>query len=551
MQQILKEILKKRGVTSDEDQEEFLSDTPQRTYDPFLLLNMEAGVDFVISTIESFEGRTDHNKICIYGDYDADGITATVLMRDILRQITDWVVCYIPSRFDEGYGLNCDAIRKLYDSGVGLIITVDCGSVSVEEAAFAESLGLKILVTDHHRVTDKIAGCLVINPNQPGCPYPFKGLAGCGVAYKFAQALTDALGLSHSTLISTLDLVAVGTVADVVPLLDENRTLVKYGIRLLNQGRRESLNAMIRAAGLHEGQISAQDIAFGIAPRLNAAGRVVHAAKAAQFLIQSDGTKLEQEARELEACNQKRRAIQDKIQEECEDLIRTSDPDSSLFLLDPKCGDEGINGIVAGHLKEKYWRPVLLVKQTEDGEYKGSGRSVPGIDLYELLKPEEERFRTFGGHAAACGFTLREGELDALRKSLMARTDAIRKERPELFVRRVEADAELEAGDVRPELVLDLAKLEPCGKDNPVPVVAVRATAEDAARMGTDGKYLRFRAALDDGRRLSCVAFRFVDELEETVADGGRVLLKGTLALNHWNGQESLQMQVREAERLK
>ena len=217
---IVRELLNKRGVSEEKDILEFLSEKPKKTYDPFLLLNMEAGVDLILSTIKN------KDNICIYGDYDADGITSAAVMLEILSHLTDRLEYYIPSRFDEGYGLNKEAIEKIKNRGCKLIITVDCGSVSFEEVELAKELDLDIIITDHHNLTDKIPDCLLINPKQKNCKYPFKDLAGCGVAFKLAQAIQEKAGLPKVVLSDLLDLVGIGTIGDIVPLVDENRTLV-------------------------------------------------------------------------------------------------------------------------------------------------------------------------------------------------------------------------------------------------------------------------------------------------------------------------------------
>ena len=230
------DLLNDRGYKSEEEILEFLSMRPKKTYDPFLLLNMAEGVDLVLSAVENEE------RICIYGDYDADGVTATSILLEFLSNITSNLSYYIPSRFDEGYGLNKTAMEKICKAGVDLVITVDCGSVSREEVEYGKNLGLKILVTDHHRAdNERLPRCPVINPNQPDCEYPFKGLAGCGVAFKLAQAVARTIGMQSQTYNNTLDLVAIGTIADVMPLIDENRTLVKYGLMRLNSANREPL----------------------------------------------------------------------------------------------------------------------------------------------------------------------------------------------------------------------------------------------------------------------------------------------------------------------
>ena len=239
------EYLNTLGYETEEELSEFLSDKPRKTYDPFLLLNMDAGVDLILSAIE------DDETICVYGDYDADGITSVTLLTDVLSELTEKVFYYIPSRFDEGYGLNRDAILRIREAGADAVVTVDCGSVSGDEVRYARELGMKVLVTDHHTVVkESAAECPLINPIQEDCPYPFSYLAGVGVALKLAQALVDSAGLDRTVLTRNLDLVGIGTIGDIVPLVDENRTWAKYGIRMINLGRRKGLRALMEAAGL-------------------------------------------------------------------------------------------------------------------------------------------------------------------------------------------------------------------------------------------------------------------------------------------------------------
>ena len=265
------ELLTKRGIQSDDDIKEFFSEKPQRTYDPFLLADMEAGVDLLLSAIE------DDRTICIYGDYDVDGITSTVILWEVLSLLTENLTYYIPSRFDEGYGLNKEAVRRIAESGVGVILTVDNGSTSLEEIELAGELGMDVLVTDHHNIADRRPNCLTINPKRPDSKYPFHELAGCGVAFKLAQALVDVTGLPKETTTRLLDLAAIGTVADIVPLIDENRTIVKYGLQLIHIGNRENLKALFEKSAIDIGKANTRDIGFAIAPRLNAAGRIEHA----------------------------------------------------------------------------------------------------------------------------------------------------------------------------------------------------------------------------------------------------------------------------------
>jgi len=261
-------------------------------------------VDLILSAIENDE------KICIYGDYDADGITSTSVLMEVLSHLTKNLSYYIPKRFDEGYGLNKDALDKIKNAGVDLVITVDCGSVSVDEVEHAKLIGLKILVTDHHTVVDKVADCLVINPVQPGCPYPFKQLAGVGVAFKLAQALAAETGLPKSVINRTLDLVGIGTIGDIVPLVDENRTLAKYGIRAINVTKRPGLEALIEGISLHKGNISSENVSFVIVPHLNASGRMEDAKIAANLMMTKSEERIEAGVEKLITYNTERKRVQ-------------------------------------------------------------------------------------------------------------------------------------------------------------------------------------------------------------------------------------------------
>ena len=340
------ELLNKRGLHTEEEITEFLSAKPQKTYDPFLLLNMEAGVDFLLSSIENDE------MICIYGDYDADGITSTAVLMEVLSHLTDRLTYYIPSRFEEGYGLNCKALDKIKAAGVDTVVTVDCGSVSCEEVDYAKKIGLKILVTDHHTVTDKIADCLVINPMQPGCTYPFKHLAGVGVAFKLAQAVAAETGLDRRIVNRTLDLVGIGTIGDIVPLVNENRTLAKYGIRAVNVSQRTGLEELIAGVGLHKGKISSENISYIIVPHLNACGRMDDAKKAAKLMLEQGKDEAEKGVEYMMQCNSRRKQMQEDTFARCCQIVEEKYKDDLFLLIDLPDAHEGITGIVAGRLKE-------------------------------------------------------------------------------------------------------------------------------------------------------------------------------------------------------
>jgi len=538
LQPRIRELLYNRGIQSEEDLAEFLSDKPQKTYDPFLLLNMEAGVDLILSAIENDE------KICIYGDYDADGITSTSVLMEVLSHLTKNLSYYIPKRFDEGYGLNKDALDKIKNAGVDLVITVDCGSVSVDEVEHAKLIGLKILVTDHHTVVDKVADCLVINPVQPGCPYPFKQLAGVGVAFKLAQALAAETGLPKSVINRTLDLVGIGTIGDIVPLVDENRTLAKYGIRAINVTKRPGLEALIEGISLHKGNISSENVSFVIVPHLNASGRMEDAKIAANLMMTKSEERIEAGVEKLITYNTERKRVQSETFDVCREIVDAQFIDDSFLVIDLPDAHEGITGIVAGKLKETYNKPSIIVTPTGDGYLKGTGRSVEGVNIYNMLKENESLFERFGGHKAACGFTMKKEYLETLRENLNQQMETLLEQNPTILDESLKADMVLDAEDVCLALVEDMKKLEPFGCDNPRPLVEVQVRPTNLRRMGAQGQYTKFNGVLSDGREVQCVIFKNAAEYDELLQKGENISIIGSLNSQTWNGREYLQLTV-------
>ena len=533
------ELLHRRGFTTDEEIEEFLSDKPKETYDPFLLPDMEEGVDLILSYCDS--GR----KICIYGDYDADGVTSTVILTEVLSQLTDNIIQYIPSRFDEGYGLNRAAIDTIRKAGAELIVTVDCGSVSVDEVEYAKSIGLDIMVTDHHRIEDRQADTILINPARKDSEYPFPYLAGCGVAFKLAQAITDTAGLPRMNLTRTLDLVAIGTIGDIVPLVGENRMLVKYGLRAVNTSGREALKVLVEKTGLHPGAVKCENVSFVLVPHINAAGRMRSAVLALKLLLAKDRDKMEKYAEELVQCNAERKRLQEEVfRRACEQVDEKYEHDSFL-LVDLPDAHEGVAGIAAGKLKEKYYRPSVIVTDNGDGMLKGTGRSPESIDLYKLLKNEEKWFGNFGGHAAACGFTMKKEGLEEVRADLNRIAGRMREEQPELFDGTPSPDIELEQNEVTVDLAEQLELLEPCGRMNERPLISVTGVPENVTRMGAGGKFVRFSMG---GTSCTFLMFRSADEKGDLVfreAAGRReVTVVGNMFRHEWNGNVSVQIVV-------
>lgn len=531
------DLLHRRGIKTDEEITEFLSEKPKETYDPFLLPDMEEGVDLILSACDSGE------KICIYGDYDCDGVTSTVILTEVLSQLTDNIIQYIPSRFDEGYGLNRAAIDTIKKAGADLIVTVDCGSVSVDEVEYAKEIGLDIMVTDHHRIEDRQADSILINPARKDSEYPFSYLAGCGVAFKLAQAITDAAGLPKRNLTATLDLVALGTIGDIVPLVSENRMLVKYGLRAINTSNREALKILIEKVGLKPGEITCENVSFILVPHINAAGRMKSAALALKLFLAKDRAKMEEYADELIRCNAERKQLQNEVYEQARMQVEQKYRNDSFLLIDLADAHEGVTGIAAGKLKEKYCVPSVIVTDNGDGLLKGTGRSPEGIDLYQLLKNEEDWFQTFGGHAAACGFTMQKEGLEEVREDLNRRASELREESPELFENEPEADISLEPDEVTTDFASQLQLLEPCGRDNERPMIAVTGVPSHVTQIGAEGKFLRF--ALDN---CTCLVFRDMEKIKEMAyeaqSSGRKIEAIGIMSNHEWNGNISVQLVV-------
>ena len=540
--QLIKSLLINRGITSQEEMEEFLSPNPRKTYDPLLLPDMEAGADLILNEIRK------GSRVMIYGDYDADGITATSLMMTVLGHLMknrpEDLDYYIPSRFEEGYGLNKDAIKTISDRGFNLIVTVDCGSVSKDEAIYAEELGLKIIVTDHHTITDRMAECLLINPKKPGSEYPFKELCGCGVAFKLAQVLQRKAGLPKSVLSEVLDLVAIGTIGDIMPLVDENRTLVKYGLKAINCSGRPGLRKLIKEAGLTPGHITSENVGFVIVPHLNASGRIEDASCAVRLMLAGeDDPELDTLVNDLIMKNRERKRLQNETYKKCLEIAEKED-----FVL-IRCDDahEGIAGIVAGKIKDYYYRPAVICMPAmgEEGLLKGTGRSIEGVSLYDLLKKYEDLFVKFGGHSGACGFTMKEEDFPVLKEGLLKDAGVLREESPDLFERKYPWEMEIGAEEATMDLADQIEKLAPFGNANPKPVFLIRsAYLTDVRYMGDEGQHARFSIRDENRRYLNCVLFNRAGDYEKSLNGLRKHRVAGCLETQVWQGQKRLQLIV-------
>ncbi len=543
-EEILRILLRQRGLDTQEDISEFLSDRPQKTYDPFLLYNMEAGVDLLLSEIEN------GTKICIYGDYDADGVTSVCILSSVLSHLTNNFIHYIPSRIDEGYGLNKTAVRKLASQGVGLIVTVDCGSTSREEADLAKELGVKMIVTDHHSIDGPKAGCIVINPKQSEDNYPFDGIAGCGVAFKLCQALQKRTKLPKTVLNEVLDLLAVGTVADVVPLVDENRTFVKYGLARINADTRPAMKSLREAISLKS--VASENIAFGIGPHINAAGRMAEAEEAVKLFMSSDEATINSQVEKLIKFNRERKYEQDEAYKRGLQILEKEYENDDFIVLPMDDIHEGVGGIVAGKIKEEKNRPIVIVTKSADGFLKGTGRSIDAVDIYKVLKNCDDKhglFDRFGGHKSACGFLMASDKLTTLRQAIREEMDALKADNPRLLEPDVAWDLEVDPAEITSELADMLEKLQPFGKENERPRFLMREVGIQNLRfMGADETHARFEAVSGSGARTACVLFRKAQKWRNTLCGESGANLIGSIDAQQWQGRTKVQFIVEEME---
>lgn len=487
-------------------------------------------------------------SIAIYGDFDADGVTSTALLVETLNALGADVRPYIPNRIDEGYGLNTAALDELADQGVRLVVTVDCGIRAVPEVAHAVGRGLEVIITDHHSVGSSLPPAVsVINPKQSDCPYPYKDLPGVGIAFKLAQALLRVntkvpVPRQVGTLVEDdlLDLVALGTVADLAPLLKENRALVQKGLAKINEGQRPGLCALIQSSGLQLGRIDASAIGFGLGPRINAAGRLADAEKAYLLLVAEYPGEADKLADELNTLNRRRQQITSETQELARQQARDQGEDVPLLFAASPGFLEGIVGLAAGRLCEEYYRPAVVVAIGEQTS-RGSARSIPEFHMTDALDQCDDLLIRHGGHAAAAGFTVPNENLSLLTQrltSLAAEALAGKTLQPTLFI-----DAQVGLGELSPKLYDWLAKLEPYGYANPAPVfVTRRLRMIDGRAVGAKRSHLKLR--LSDGRaRWDAIAFGQAQWLHRlpTYIDAAY-----HLESNEWNGRERLQLNVRD-----
>jgi single-stranded-DNA-specific exonuclease len=502
-------------------------------HDPFALGDMREAVEVLTTAIEAGA------RICVHGDYDADGICATSLAVLLLRELGADVSWHLPSRFEEGYGLNGQTLTRLAEEGFDVVLTVDCGITGVAEVELARSLGLEIVVTDHHRPGDLFPECPVVAPLKGD--YPFTGLCGTGVVWKLAQAL---LGADHAFLERHLDVVALATVADVVPLVDENRALARSGLRRLAQTQKAGLQALMRVAGVDPAAVDETSIGFRLAPRINAAGRLGRPEAALELLLTEDAAEATRLAEELERLNRERQGVEERILASAVKEIESWPEEQRRlkgYVVAGADWHEGVIGIVASRLVERYNRPVVLIAGTE-GDWKGSGRSVGSFDLHAGLGACAEHLERFGGHRAAAGLSIKPEQLDAFARAFGAYADSMLADDDLLASTRV--DAVVPGPKLTLGLCAELGQLAPFGLANPGVLLLVDGCdLADLATVG-DGKHLRFRVRQQGRDSGSAIAFGMGPQLDR-FQPKERYDVVFRLQENRWNGVTSPQLVVR------
>jgi single-stranded-DNA-specific exonuclease len=529
--EVLASVLVRRGYGDVAEARAFLAaELPE--HDPFALGDMREACETISAAIAA------GTKICVHGDYDADGICATALAVLVLRELGADVSYHLPSRFDEGYGVAAQTLERLASEGVGLVLTVDCGVTAVEEVAAARAGGLEVVVTDHHRAGEELPGCPVVGPYRGD--YPFRELCGTGVVWKLGQAL---LGEGSEALVRHLDLVAVATVADVVPLVDENRGLAVAGLRTLARTQKPGLRELMRVARVDPAKVDAGAIGFRLAPRLNAAGRLGRPEAALELLLSEEREPAARLAQQLEELNRDRQAVEERIlREAVEEIESWPEPRRRhrAYVVAGADWHEGVIGIVASRLVERYSRPVVLIAGTE-GDWKGSGRSIAGFDLHEGLRQCAGHLERWGGHAAAAGLSIKPESVAAFAEQFASIGDGELAEddlRPPSLV-----DAFVHGRDLTLELCEELARLAPFGLGNPgVTLLLAGCELTDLAAVG-EGKHLKFRVREDGRDSGSAIAFRLGRRLD-SLRRPGAYDLAFRLEANQWNGTVAPQLNV-------
>lgn len=537
---LLGQLLVNRGITDLEKASAFLTPDLSQLHDPFLFKDMEQAVDRLEMAIKNQE------PVLIYGDYDVDGVTSVALMIRVLGKLLPGkILYYIPKRLEEGYGLHRSSLERAARRGVKLVITVDCGITAVEEGFYLKNNGIDLIITDHHEPqADLPQACAIIDPKVPGASYPFTQLAGVGVAFKLLQALVSRLPELKERLFDNLDLVAFGTVADIVPLLEENRAIVKYGLEQLRKTRNIGMQALIQTAGLADRQLNAGHIGYLLAPRINAAGRLGNPSVGVKLFLTNDPVQALDFARELEKENQHRQMIENEVLQEAQQQIEGQPEltEEHALVLAGEGWHLGVIGIVASKLVEIYHKPVILIG-FEGEEGRGSGRSIAGFNLFNAIEACSQYVMRYGGHEFAAGLTVRRAQFLNFKKAFLEKAKNSLTEEDLLPWLKIESLVDLTGLNL--DLVRELGRLAPCGPANPTPVLGCKALqVVEYRNVGENGKHLKLKVSNDNVVREG-IGFN-LGSFNQELASTKEVDVAFSLEENNWNGSVQVQLNLKD-----
>ena len=531
---LLATILSNKGINTKEKIDLFLHPTRNDFHNPYEMPDMEKAVDRIIQAKEKNE------KIIIYGDYDVDGITSITVLKSFLKDIGIEAAYYIPNRLNEGYGLNIPAVEKIAADGYNLMITVDCGITCIEEIKRANELGMDVIVTDHHEVGDDLPKAVaVVDCKRKDNKYKCRDLAGVGVAFKLSQALAMRLGLDEKEYLKYLDIVCIGTISDIVPLVDENRLISKLGLMLVNQTRNIGLQAILKLSGYKN--IDSTAISFGVAPRLNACGRMGHADEALKLFLSTNINEVNQIANTLNEYNKTRQEIEKSICEEAIEKIKQNKlEENNTIVVAGKDWHHGVIGIVSSKITEMYFKPSILLC-LEDKIAKGSGRSVPGFDLHDALLKCQQTLERFGGHAMAVGLTLKQENVSNFAQAL---EEVAKKAHTEEIIPVIKIDAKINLEEVNRQIVESIKMLEPFGEANKMPIFVFRNLKIDSIRALSEGKHLKLTLK-DNNTIVNAIGFN-MGKFAEEYRIGDKIDVVGNLEINSFNGVDSIQINLKD-----
>ena len=532
---IVASIIANKGLKDNNEIEVFLHPRRGDFHDPFLMPDMDKAVARIIQAIDNKE------KVAIYGDYDVDGITSSTVLHRFLEERGLHTDIYIPNRLNEGYGLNKKEIEAIAETKHTLIITVDCGITGYDEIEYAKTFGIDTVVTDHHEPPEKLPDAIaVVDCKRKDNKYPFNGLAGVGVAFKLTQALAIKLNLPEESYLKYLDIVCVGTISDIVPLVDENRTISKLGLRLVKQTRNIGLKVLLESIGYKK--IDSNTISFGIAPRINACGRMGHEKEALKLFLTNNIEEAKQITQKLNEYNLQRQEIEKRIFDEAQELMQNPEEQKlPCIVLRKENWHHGVIGIVSSKITDMYFKPSILMCIEEGNIAKGSGRSIPGFDIHEALENCKENIKQFGGHSMAIGITIDNDKFADFKKQIeeYAESKQISEIVPVLNI-----DEKVQLKNINLSDIKDLELLEPFGEANKSPIFQINNLKIESIRTLTQGKHLKLDVK-EENTRFSAIGFN-LGNLTNDYKIGDKVNIAGFLEINSFNGMDSIQINIKD-----